>query len=73
MFAAPKLIVVSLLIIAAWVGYRWLNGLTRELSNQRPPPHRAINAEDVVACGACGAYFAAGAHACGRPDCPQPG
>jgi hypothetical protein len=73
MFAAPKLIVVSLLIIAAWVGYRWLNGLTRELSSRRPtPPHRAINAEDLVACGVCGAYIAAGARACGRPNCPQP-
>jgi hypothetical protein len=72
MFAAPKLIVISLVIIAAWVGYRWLNGLTRELSSRRPtPPHRAINTEDLVACRVCGAYIAAAARACGRPDCPQ--
>jgi hypothetical protein len=74
MFAVPKLIVVSLLVIAAWVGYRWLNGLTRELSSRRPnPPHRAINAEDLVACRVCDAYIAADARACGRPDCPHPG
>jgi hypothetical protein len=73
MFAAPKLIFISLVVIAAWVGYRWLNGITRELSSRRPPPHRAMkNAEDLVACGVCGAYTAAGASACGRPDCPRP-
>ena len=72
MFAAPKLIVVSLLFIAAWVGYRWLNGFTRDLSRRRMASPRApINAEDLVACGVCGAYIA-GARACGRPDCPQP-
>jgi len=74
MFAFPKLIVVALVVAAAWVGYRWLNGLTRELSSRRPtPPHRGINAEDLVACGVCGAYVAARASACGRPDCPRPG
>ena len=68
MFALPKLIVISLVIIAAWVGYR----LTRELSSRRPTtPHRAINAEDLVACGVCGAYVATGAPGCGRPDCPR--
>jgi len=73
MFAAPKLIVISLFIVAAWVGYRWLNGLTRELSGRRPPPRRAINAEDLVACRVCGAYIAEGSSVCGRPDCPHPG
>jgi hypothetical protein len=73
MFAAPKLIVISLFIVAAWVGYRWLNGLTCELSGRRPPARRAINAEDLVACRVCGAYIAAGAPVCGRSDCPQPG
>jgi len=73
MFAFPKLIIVVLVVAAAWVGYRWLNGVTRELSSRRPPPpNRAINAEDLVACEICGAYVAAGAGACGRPDCPRP-
>jgi len=74
MFAFPKLIIVALVVAAAWVGYRWLNGLTRELSNRRPtpPPNRAINTEDLVACGVCGAYVANGAGACGRSDCPRP-
>jgi len=74
MFAFPKLIVVVLVVAAAWVGYRWLNGVTRELSSRppTPPPNRAINAEDLVACEVCGAYVAADAGVCGRPDCPRP-
>ena len=74
MFAFPKLIIVVLVVVAAWVGYRWLNGVTRELSSRppTPPPNRAINAEDLVACEVCGAYVAADAGVCGRPDCPRP-
>ncbi len=73
MFAFPKLIVLVLIVVGAWVGYRWLNGLTRELGHRRPAsPHPVINAEDLVACGVCGAYVAAAAPGCGRPDCPRP-
>ena len=28
--------------------------------------------EDTYPCPTCGAYIAAGAAKCGRPDCPQP-
>jgi len=73
MFAFPKLIVLVLVIAGAWVGYRWLNGLTRELPPRRAAsPRAAINAEDLVACAVCGSYVAAGAPGCGRPDCPRP-
>jgi hypothetical protein len=73
MFAFPKLIVVTLIIVAAWVSYRWLNGLTHDLDRRRrSAPHPAVTAEDLVACGVCGAYVAAGASGCGRPDCPRP-
>jgi len=73
MFALPKLIIVVLVVVAAWVGYRWLNGVTRDLPRRRMVSPRApINAEDLVACGVCGAYVAAGAPACSRPDCPRP-
>jgi hypothetical protein len=73
MFAFPKLIIVVLVVAAAWVGYRWLNGVTRDLPRHRvASPRPSINAEDLVACGVCGAYVAAGAPACGRPGCPRP-
>ena len=73
MFAFPKLIVIILIIVAAWMSYRWLNGLTRELPRRRPAsPGTAIDAEDLVACRICGAYIATGAPSCGRSDCPRP-
>jgi hypothetical protein len=72
MFAFPKLIVIILIVVAAWVSYRWLNGLTRELTRRRPrSPGSAINVENLVACTICGAYVAASAPSCGRPDCPR--
>lgn len=73
MFAFPKLIIVVLVVAAAWMGYRWLNGVTRD-PPRRPvaSPRTPINAEDLTACGVCGAYVATGAPACGRPGCPRP-
>ena len=73
MFALPKLIIVVLVVAAAWVGYRWLNGVTRDMPRRRKASPRApINAEDLVACEVCRAYIAPGAPACSRPDCPRP-
>ena len=72
MFEFPKLVVLILVFAAVWIGYRWLNGPARELPRRRSPPRRAIQAEDLVACGVCRAYVAAQAPGCGRPDCPRP-
>jgi hypothetical protein len=72
MFEFPKLVVMIVVFAAAWIGYRWLNGPARELPRRRAAPRQAIQTEDLVACGVCGAYVAARAAGCGRPDCPRP-
>ncbi len=74
MFEVPKLVFMILVIGAVWIAYRWLNGPARELPRRRSaaPRQRAIPAEDLVACGVCGAYVATQAPGCGRPDCPRP-
>ena len=73
MFELPKLVVLILVFGAIWIAYRWLNGAGRQLPRRRgDTPKRAIPAEDLVACSVCGAYVAARAPACARPDCPQP-
>jgi hypothetical protein len=73
MFALPKLVLLLLVIVGVWIGYRWLNGPARELPRRRAAPRRpVIHAEDLAACGICGASVAANAPGCGRPDCPRP-
>jgi hypothetical protein len=75
MIEIPKLIFILLVGFAVWYGYRWLNGppRERELPRRRPaPPPPKLEAEDLTACRACGAYVAAGARNCGRADCPYP-
>ena len=84
MFGLPKLILIVLVLVAIWWGVRWLNAVPHELPRRRQRPARPqrqqrraasraeIEAEDLVACGVCGAYVAASAPSCGRPDCPRP-
>jgi hypothetical protein len=73
MFAFPKLVLLILVIATVWIAYRWLNGPARELPRRRQSsPRPALHAEDLAPCGVCGAYVAAAAPGCGRPDCPRP-
>jgi heme A synthase len=85
MFALPKLVLIVLLILAVWWVRRWLRNLARELPRRHAPrreapqqargpvrPERRVEAVDLAQCGVCGAYVAASAAACGRPDCPRP-
>jgi hypothetical protein len=79
MFDVPELIFLVLVFAVLW----WLLRQGRRLPQDRPhrAPRRAQGAprkmdpgeaEDLVACGVCGAYVASGAPQCRRPDCPRP-
>ena len=74
MFEFPKLVFLILVAGAIWIVYRWVNGPAPSIADRQRAsrPRRSIPAEDLVACGVCGAYVAAHAPACVRPDCPQP-
>lgn len=79
-----KWIVVALLVLAVWYGYRWLGRAQRIRAGRErargvgagvgpapaPGAPRAA-AEDMRKCPACGVYVSAGSGPCGRPDCPQ--
>jgi hypothetical protein len=77
MFAGlPELFLILVVVFAAWHVVKMFNR-----ANFPPPraprPHvrqgqRVIEAEDLVACKACGAYIALSARHCGRTNCPQP-
>jgi hypothetical protein len=78
MFAGiPELFLILVVVFAAWHVVKMFNRASS------PPPRaprpqtprqgqRVIEAEDLVACKACGAYIASSARHCGRADCPQP-
>ena len=74
MIALPKLVLFILVAFAVWYAMRWLNRASPNIARRRqapsPGPQQAV--EDLTACPACGAYVAASARGCGKPDCPQP-
>jgi hypothetical protein len=73
MFAFPKLVLLILVLGAIWIVYRWVNGARRGVPRRdAAPPQRTLAAEDLVACGVCGAYVAVHAPACPRRGCPRP-
>jgi hypothetical protein len=74
MIAVPKLVMIVLVAVAVWYAMRWLNRAPPDIMRRRqsasPGPQQAV--EDLTACPTCGAYVAASARGCGKPDCPQP-
>lgn len=88
MFAPPKMILIILLVVAAWFITRWINRPARPPGRHAGRPQRpagprsqgraqarqqaAIEAEDLVRCGVCGSYVALTAAGCGKPGCPRP-
>jgi uncharacterized protein len=83
-FGLSKLIVLILVILGIWYGFKYMGRVeevrqalrrAREAAErqaaQRGGGRPKIEAEDMVKCRACGTYVPArGASNCGRPDCP---
>jgi hypothetical protein len=71
-----KLLIVVLIIGAAWYIMRWFNRVHPQMAPRRPAQPRArkpmIEAEDLVPCRACGTYMPVSARNCGKPACPLP-
>ncbi len=76
MFDVPELLVLVLVGAVVWWFVRQGRRLSARQAGQRerrtPGKVHRIEAEDLVACGVCGAYVASGAPGCSRPDCPRP-
>jgi hypothetical protein len=73
MIALPKLVLLILVGFAIWFAMRWTHGApTRIVRRREAAPPRQAAIQDLVACRVCGAYAAADAAGCGKPDCPQP-
>ena len=78
MIAVPKIVLIIMVIFAVWYAVRWFNRpapkAVRRGSSRwaRWAPRSQAVVEDLVACGACGAYVAASARGCGKAGCPRP-
>jgi len=74
----PKLLLIIVLLIAAWVVLRWIGKQAappvarRRAAAAGPRPQPAIEAEELVPCRVCGTYMAANSPGCGRAGCPRP-
>ena len=77
MFAGlPELFLILVVVFAAWHVVKMFNRANSPPPRApRPRMHqgqRVSEAEDLVACKACGAYIPSSARHCGRTNCPQP-
>jgi hypothetical protein len=71
MVALPKLFLLILVGLGVWFGTRWVQGAATKAVRRRDTPQRQPVIQDLVPCRVCGAYAAADAASCGKPDCPQ--
>lgn len=76
MLSMQKLLVLALILLAVWYGFKWIGRLdaARRSSVRQDRSNassRRVAAEDMVKCPSCAVYVSPrGASACGRPDCP---
>jgi hypothetical protein len=79
-----RLLLLALVVIAVLYAIRQFNKLRQEVRRDVPRPRPATQrsaprqqqsqatVQDLIACGACGAYVAASARRCGKAGCPRP-
>jgi len=72
MIALPKLVLLVVVGFVVWYAMRWWNRPPPKIGRRRQAPSPQSVIQDLVACRICGAYVAADAGGCGKPDCPQP-
>ncbi len=73
MIEVPKLVLILVIGAIVWYAMRWRNRAAPPKpvrGRQDFAPRERPKVEDLTACRLCGAYVAAGAHACGKPGCP---
>jgi uncharacterized protein len=82
-WSLSKIVTLVAMVAAAWYLFKMLGGPRVPRAGQappqpgpgprQPPSSPRIEAEDMIACRACGTYVSAtGARHCGRADCPWP-
>ena len=81
-FSLPKLILLALIIIGVWQGFKYLQRRTevqaakkneRVRESRRETQGAADPVEDMTRCKVCNTFVAGtGATSCGRKDCPYP-
>jgi uncharacterized protein len=72
-----KILVLVIVIAAAWFGWRWWQRLqSGQLERPRPPaprddPAPPRPADDMRRCPVCDDYVSVNARRCDRPTCPR--
>ena len=71
-FSLTKLVVLAVIILAVWYGYKYVTRLTGQGNRVgRQGPDAEVDAADMVKCPICDTYLPrSSAKNCGKPNCP---
>ncbi|MEX0695629.1 MAG: hypothetical protein WD075_14370 [Rhodospirillales bacterium] len=82
-FSLPKLIILALIIVGVWQGFKYLKRRQEVQDRNRHDKVREARretegssdpVEDMIRCTVCEAFVAGNSpKSCGRRDCPYPG
>ena len=61
---------LALLLLVAYLGWRWLTGRGFRVVRQRKPADPRM-IEDMTRCPSCGVFVSTAAGRCARADCPR--